>query len=90
MALMFEQAGHDLLEGSLPVTELHLARGRHPVELLVGQPREHAEGASPARQSFEQTLKVDARLSAVAVTLVRRANDVTASMVAAQKVHKDH
>jgi hypothetical protein len=36
MALMLEQVGHDLLKRPLPVAELHLAGGRHDVELLVG------------------------------------------------------
>src|SRR6266496_3533286 len=37
MTLMFEQAGHDLLQTPLPVTELHATSGRHPVDLLVGE-----------------------------------------------------
>lgn len=49
MLLVLEQAGEDLVEGSLPVAEPHFAGGWHGVELLVGQIREPAESRAPDR-----------------------------------------
>src|SRR6266571_4352629 len=59
MTLMFEQAGHDLLQTPLPVTELHATSGRHPVDLLVGEVSQNAEGTPRNRQLVEQVLKLD-------------------------------
>jgi hypothetical protein len=44
MALVLEQADHDLLEGPLPVAEPEAAGRRHRVEVLVGQLGQEAEG----------------------------------------------
>ena len=59
MALMAQQAAHDLLEAPLPVAEPHLAGGRHRGELLVGQVGDHAEGAPSGLESLEQAVEID-------------------------------
>jgi hypothetical protein len=49
VALVLEQAGHDLLQSPLPVAEPEAAGGRHSVELLVGQLGQQTEGIPRSR-----------------------------------------
>ena len=51
---MLEQAGEDLVEGSLSVAEPHFAGGWHGVELLVGQIGEPAESRAILDVLFAQ------------------------------------
>jgi hypothetical protein len=64
---MDQQAGHDLFQGPLSVTELEAAGRWHGVELIVGQASEEAEGVSSSRQPFEQAVNVDVLRGVVAL-----------------------
>jgi hypothetical protein len=69
MALMLQQAVHDLLQGPLPITEPEAAGGRDAVELLVSQLSQNGEDVSASRHTAEQAIEIDV-LGGV-VTIVR-------------------
>ena len=59
VALMVEHVRDDLLEGALPVAELHIAGRGHGVQLLVGEGGEQAEGVPRGRQPVEHVLSIE-------------------------------
>ena len=53
VALVLEQAGDDLLQRPLAVGELHLARGRHRVDLLIAEQLDRCERIPRGRETGE-------------------------------------
>src|SRR3954451_8839546 len=59
VALVLEQAGEDLLERSLAVSEPHRACGRHDVQLLITELLDRRERVSSRGETGEQGLELD-------------------------------